>query len=73
MQTNSTMNTSRTNTPRLSVSSINSLTIRHKEDTLIVNNLEFVMSDNLKEVEQRERKRGKYLVLRLLTINDEVY
>ena len=52
------MNTSRTNTPRLSVSSINSLTIRHKEDTLIVNNLEFVMSHNLYE----EKRQGNLLL-----------
>ena len=61
------MNTSRTNTPRLSVSSINSLTIRHKEDTLIVNNLEFVMSDNVK----RERKRVFTGVMITIAINKD--
>ena len=49
----STLNTPRTNTPRLSISSTNSLNVRHKEDTLVVNNLEYVVSVHVNGITNR--------------------
>ena len=58
-QTNNTNSEARIDTPRFSITSIDSVNIRHKKDTLVLNNIEYAVSDHFSTNEKLFKKKGK--------------
>ena len=58
--------------PRFSITSLESIKARHREDTMVVNNMEYVISDHEKNANDRYekyRQKGNQIQIRILSFH----